>query len=59
MWLGVLAYVINPRWMRWSRLNLPPSLRWTGAAIGFAPAAVLQDLRQPRRELHPDGRHEE
>ena len=36
MWLSVLAYVINPRWMRWSRLHLPPSLRWAGAATGFA-----------------------
>jgi protein-S-isoprenylcysteine O-methyltransferase Ste14 len=36
MWLSVLAYVINPCWMRWSRLNLPLSLRWAGAATGFA-----------------------
>src|SRR5918999_5153716 len=36
MWLSVLAYVINPRWIRWSRLNLPPPLRWAGATTGFA-----------------------
>ena len=42
MWLGVLAYVINPRWMRWSRLNLPPSLRWTGRRWVREPAAVYR-----------------
>ncbi len=34
--LSVVAYVLNPRWMKWSSLDLPASLRWTGAGIGTA-----------------------
>ena len=34
--LSVLAYLINPRWMRWSSLNLPAPLRWMGAGLGAA-----------------------
>ena len=32
--LSVVAYLINPRWMRWSSLNLPAWLRWLGAGFG-------------------------
>ncbi len=28
--LSVAAYVLDPRWMRWSSLELPPGLRWSG-----------------------------
>ena len=34
--LSVLAYVLNPRWMRWSSLTLPSWLRWSGAGLGAA-----------------------
>jgi protein-S-isoprenylcysteine O-methyltransferase Ste14 len=34
--LSVAAYVINPRWMGWSRLDLPSWLRWSGAGLGAA-----------------------
>lgn len=34
--LSVMAYVLNPRWMRWSSLKLPAWVRWTGAGIGVA-----------------------
>ncbi len=34
--LSVLAYLINPRWMRWSSLDLPASVRWSGAGLGTA-----------------------
>ncbi len=33
MWLSLLAYLINPRWMAWSALPLPAGLRWVGAAM--------------------------
>jgi protein-S-isoprenylcysteine O-methyltransferase Ste14 len=36
MWLSVLAYVLNPRWMEWSRLEIPSRLRWVGAGTGMA-----------------------
>lgn len=31
MWLSVLVYLINPRWMAWASLPLPAWLRWLGA----------------------------
>jgi len=34
--LSVVAYVLNPRWMKWSRLDLPVWLRWSGAGLGAA-----------------------
>jgi protein-S-isoprenylcysteine O-methyltransferase Ste14 len=34
--LSVMAYVLNPRWMRWSSLTLPSWLRWSGAGLGVA-----------------------
>src|SRR3712207_4149263 len=36
LWLSVVAYLLNPRWMEWSRLSLPSWLRWTGAGLGAA-----------------------
>lgn len=32
--LSVVAYVLNPSWMRWSKLDLPAPLRWSGAGLG-------------------------
>ncbi len=34
--LSVMAYVLNPRWMRWSSLALPSWLRWSGAGLAAA-----------------------
>ncbi len=39
-WFGVLAFLINPSWMAWSSLALPPSLRWAGLGIGIVGAAI-------------------
>ncbi len=36
LWIGLLVYMIHPRWMAWSALSLPPWLRWIGAGLGFA-----------------------
>jgi len=33
LWGGVIAYMINPVWMAWSSIALPPWLRWTGAGV--------------------------
>lgn len=33
LWLSIIAYLINPRWMAWSSLPLPTWARWSGAAI--------------------------
>jgi protein-S-isoprenylcysteine O-methyltransferase Ste14 len=33
---GLLAYLVNPAWMRWSQLDLPPWLRLEGIPLGVA-----------------------
>jgi len=33
IWLSALLYLVNPRWMAWSSLELPAGLRWIGAAV--------------------------
>ena len=35
LWAGVLAWLINPAWMNWSRLELPVWARWTGVVMGI------------------------
>lgn len=40
LWLGVIAYLINPAWMAWSSVPLPTWLRWTGVPV-FALAVGL------------------
>ena len=34
--LSVVAYLINPRWTRWFSVDLPASVRWSGAGLGAA-----------------------
>ena len=34
LWLGVFAYMINPAWMAWARIDLPEWLRWVGVGMG-------------------------
>lgn len=41
MWVGVIAYLINPAWMAWSSIPLPTWLRWSGAAVLFLGVALL------------------
>ena len=38
-WLSVFAFMLNPDWMAWSRIDLPEWARWLGAGLG-----VLADL---------------
>lgn len=39
--LGLIAYMINPRWMAWSSMPLPRSIRWVGVAVGAAAGLLL------------------
>jgi protein-S-isoprenylcysteine O-methyltransferase Ste14 len=32
-WLGLIAWMVNPRWMAWSSVSLPAWLRWTGVGL--------------------------
>lgn len=41
LYLGVFAYMINPRWMAWSSLPLPDWLRWIGAIVFVIGLAFL------------------
>lgn len=36
LWVAILAYLINPTWMAWSRVDLPDGLRWAGVVLGIA-----------------------
>jgi protein-S-isoprenylcysteine O-methyltransferase Ste14 len=40
LWLGVIAYMIDPAWMAWSSVPVPDALRWAGVAV-YALAAML------------------
>ena len=51
--LSVMAYVLNPRWMRWSSHKLPSWLRWSGAGLG---AACLPPSGLPSSPLVPAAR---
>ena len=39
--LGLLAYVINPKWMSWSSVGLPIWVRGLGVGLGVIAAALL------------------
>ena len=41
MMAGLLAYLINPRWMAWSSFGVPTWLRWAGVGAGMAAATLL------------------
>ena len=41
LWLGALAYLIDPRWMAWSAVPLPSSIRWAGGVSGLASVGLL------------------
>lgn len=34
LWFSPLIYLLNPRWMDWSKMGLPESLRWVGVLLG-------------------------
>lgn len=40
-WLSVFAWMMNPRWMEWSSVSLPVSLRWAGVIALLTGAALL------------------
>lgn len=34
LWLSPFVYLMYPRWMAWSKIGLPESVRWLGVGIG-------------------------
>lgn len=41
LFLGMLAWLINPDWMAWSSLPLPMWLRWIGIGMGVCAGLLL------------------
>jgi protein-S-isoprenylcysteine O-methyltransferase Ste14 len=35
LWLSPFVYLINPRWMAWSRIGLPDGIRLLGVGLGI------------------------
>ena len=34
LWLSPLVYLIQPKWMAWSKIGLPDEIRWLGVVLG-------------------------
>jgi protein-S-isoprenylcysteine O-methyltransferase Ste14 len=34
LWFSPLVYLVNPKWMVWSKIGLPEEVRWMGVALG-------------------------
>ena len=46
LWLGLIAWVVDPDWMAWSSVSLPTWLRWTGVGmIAIACGLLVWTLR--------------
>ena len=41
VWLGVIAWMIDPGWMAWSGMSVPVWLRWTGVGLLVAAGVLL------------------
>lgn len=41
---SIFAYLINPTWMRWSRVSLPRWMRWFGVGLGVLTLPLFQWL---------------
>ena len=33
--LSLVAFIVQPGWMRWAQVSLPPGVRWAGVATGI------------------------
>jgi protein-S-isoprenylcysteine O-methyltransferase Ste14 len=41
LWLGIIAFMINPSWMAWSSVPLSGWLRWTGVVVCVVAGGLL------------------
>ncbi len=41
MWLSLVVYMINPRWMAWAAISIPMELRWFGVVLGAIAIPLL------------------
>jgi protein-S-isoprenylcysteine O-methyltransferase Ste14 len=35
LWLSPLVYLLNPKWMAWSKIGLVDGVRWAGVGVGI------------------------
>jgi protein-S-isoprenylcysteine O-methyltransferase Ste14 len=40
-WLSIVAWVINPRWMAWSAVDLPLWVKWAGVGLAVSTVPLL------------------
>jgi protein-S-isoprenylcysteine O-methyltransferase Ste14 len=40
-WIGLIAWMVDPRWMAWSSVSLPVWLRWTGVGVTAIACGLL------------------
>src|SRR5438132_13464107 len=58
LWLGLIAWVVDPGWMAWSSPSLPTWLRWTGVGmIAIACGLLVSTLRCLGKKLDGYGGH--
>ena len=51
-WVGVLAWMIDPAWLAWASVPLPPASRWAGVVLLAAGSALLAwTFRSPGANL--------
>ena len=41
LWFSPLIYLINPKWMAWSKLGWPVGIRWLGVLVGLLCVAAI------------------
>jgi len=52
LWLGLIAWIVNPVWMNWSSVFLPTWLRWIGVGmIAIACGLLIWTLRSLGKNL--------
>ena len=35
LWFSPIIYLLNPKWMAWSKIGLPDEVRWLGVGVGI------------------------
>jgi protein-S-isoprenylcysteine O-methyltransferase Ste14 len=41
MWSSIIAYLLNPNWLAWSKVRLGDPFRWAGLAVGLASVGLV------------------
>lgn len=41
MWFSMIAYLVNPAWLAWSRVGLADWVRWFGLGLGLSCVALI------------------